>query len=357
MNKKILLFYFLFGICYFHFISCSRHINKMVASDNIIIFPPPPDTTRIQYLTSISNSQAITGQKSAFARFIFGDYKQQSIVKPYGISVHEGKIYICDTGIDALEIIDLDKHSFEYFTPAGLGQLKKPLNCFVDDNGFLYVADGGRCQIVIFDKNGKYVNSFGDTENFKPTDVFVNEDKIWVANVLNNRLHVYSKDSNKLLYTWPDSESGNEDFLYSPTNIYVTKDIVYVSDFGDFKVKLFTHDGEFIMSVGSYGEKIGQFVRPKGIAVDRDLNLYVVDAGFENTQIFSKEGKLLMFFGGPYKRPGDMWLPAKITIDYDNLQYFQNFVNERFNLKYLILVTNQYGPDKISVYGYVEPKL
>jgi DNA-binding beta-propeller fold protein YncE len=357
MNKRLFLFYLLIGICYLHFIACTRHISKGVSADNIVIFPPPPDTTRIQYLTSISNSQTITGKRPAFARFIFGEYKQLSIVKPYGIAIHDGKIYICDTGIDALEIIDLEKHSFEYFNPTGFGQFKKPLNCFVDEDGYLYVADGGRNQILIFDTSGIYVNSFGEPENFKPTDVFVYEDKIWVTNFVDNKIHVYSKDSNRLLYTLPDSESGNEDFLYSPSNLYVTNDRIYVSDFGDFKIKLFTLEGEFIMSVGSYGEKIGQFVRPKGIAVDHDQNLYVVDAGFENTQIFSKEGKLLMFFGGPYKGSGDLWLPAKVVIDYDNLKYFQSYVDERFILKYLILVTSQYGPDKINVYGYVEPKL
>ena len=62
-----------------------------------------------------------------------------------------------------------------------------------------------------------------------------------------------------------------------------------------------------------------------------------------------------MFFGGNYKGPGYLWLPAKVIIDYDNLSYFQKFVDPSFELKYLILVTSQYGPDKINVYGFVEP--
>lgn len=63
-----------------------------------------------------------------------------------------------------------------------------------------------------------------------------------------------------------------------------------------------------------------------------------------------------MFFGGSYKGPGDMWLPAKVIIDYDNLNYFQKYVHESFDLKYLIFVTNQYGPSKINIYGFVETK-
>ncbi|MFC1733805.1 hypothetical protein ACFL6I_26190 [candidate division KSB1 bacterium] len=337
-------------------ISCSSNLHQRSTVDDIVIFPPPPDTTRIQYLTSISSSIDITGKRSAFGRFIFGEFKELSIVKPYGIAIHKGKIYICDTGLDVIEIIDLEKHSFNHFIPAGRGQLIKPLNCHVDEDGYLYVADGGRKQIIVFDPSGKYVNSFGEAENFKPTDVFVQGDKIWVANFINNKVHVYNKESFDLLYTLPESESGKEDFLYSPTNIYVTNKKVYVSDFGDFKIKIYDHEGSFIMSVGSYGRKIGQFVRPKGIAVDWQSNLYVVDAGFENTQIFNKEGKLLMFFGGHYEKPGDLWLPAKVIVDYENLQYFEEYVDDSFKFKYLILITSQYGPDKINVYGYVEPK-
>ncbi len=337
-------------------LSCSRQLHKNLSSDNIVIYPAPPDTARIQYLTKISSSLDITGKRSAFGRFLLGEYKDLGILKPYGIAIHHGKIYICDTQLDALEVIDLEKHNFEYFTPEGWGQLKKPVNCYVDRDGYLYVADVGRRQIVIFDSTLRYVNSFGEAGDAKPTDVFVKDDKIWVADFSNHRVDVYNKDSVKLLYSFPESEPGNEDYLYSPTNLCVTDDRVYVSDFGDFRIKVYTHKGEFIMSVGSYGKRIGQFVRPKGIAVDRDLNLYVVDAGFENVQIFNKNGELLMFFGGSYKKPGDMWLPAKVIIDYDNLKYFEEYVDESFKLKYLIFVTNQYGPDKINVYGYVEPK-
>ncbi|MEI7982770.1 MAG: hypothetical protein WCI71_14050, partial [Bacteroidota bacterium] len=114
--------------------------------------------------------------------------------------------------------------------------------------------------------------------------------------------------------------------------------------------------GKYLSTVGGNGSGLGQFARPKGIAVDNDENLYVVDASFENTQIFNKDGHVLLFFGGPYRGPGDMWLPAKVTIDYDNLKYFQKYVDQAFQLNYLIFVTNQYGPDKVNVYGAIRPK-
>jgi hypothetical protein len=336
--------------------SCSKTVYSGLGTDNLVIYPSPPDTARIQFLAKISGARDLAGERNSFSRFIFGDGDNTQINKPYGIAMHKGKILVVDTFIRGIVIIDMVQNKFDQFIPKGRGELKVPVNCFVDASGYLYITDTGRKQIVVFDENGKYSDSFGESENFKPSDVFVTDNRIWVANLEGHQICEYSADStHRLLKKFPDAGTGEPGSLFSPTNIYVTDNQVYVSDFGDFKIKIYTREGEFIRSVGSYGQAVGQFARPKGIAVDRDANLYVVDAGFENTQVFNKEGKLLMFFGGSYNGPGDMWLPAKITIDYDNLEYFQKFVDPGFNLKYLILVTNQFGPDKIGVYGAIEP--
>ncbi len=331
--------------------SCHRN---MIPQESVI-YPSPPDTARIQFLTRIGGSEDVVKQSKA-SKFIAGANKPLPIFKPYGVAIHKNRIYVCDNGIAGLEIIGLEKKTFSYFTPKGKGQLKNPLNCYVDDRDQLYVADGDRKQVVIFDDMGLYVNSFGATEKFKPTDVFVYANKVWVANILNNRIYVYDRDSvGKLLFTFPDSAPGNDDYLYSPVNLFVQNDKVYVSDLGGFTVKIFDLEGKYLQTIGSYGNKPGQFARNKGIAVDKEGIIYVVDASFENAQIFNKEGKLLMNFGGGAEGPGRMWLPAKITIDYDNLDYFTKYVDPAYKLKYILLVTNQYGSDKVSVYGAIEP--
>ncbi len=337
--------------------ACSQKLQKQKAPTELIVYPSPPDTTRIQYLTSISTSKDIEGKPSVFSKYITGEAPPKPIIKPYGIAMHNSKIYICDLDLRGLEIIDLKKQTLEYFVPEGLGQLKLPINCFVDSLGYLYVADAQRHQVVIYDSNLEYVNSFGTRESLKPTDVFVADNKIWVSNVSKGSIDVYKQDSTyQFLYSLPKTTEPKEK-LFQPTNLFVSSNKVYVSDFGEFSIKIYDHQGKFLQSVGSYGRNIGQFTRPKGIAVDKQENLYVVDAAFENVQIFNKEGKLLMFFGGSYKKPGGMWLPAKVIISYNGLEYFQKYVDERYLLKHLIFVTNNFGPDKVNVYGYVEEKV
>ncbi len=335
---------------------CSRQHAHSPSPETLVIFPPPPATARIQFLTHFSSSADMAGTRSAFHRYLFGEEEPLGIIKPYGLTVDKSRVYICDTGLAGLEVLDLKEGSFEYFIPGGKGQLKLPLNCCVDEAGRLFIADGNRQQVVVFDAAREYLNAFGEKENFKPTDVEVHQGKVYVANVLEHSVYVYDAQSFELLEKMAAFEDGEDGFIRKSTNLAITGKTLYVSDFGDFNVKKYSPEGEYGGRVGGYGNAPGSFTRPKGLAVDREENLYVVDAAFENVQIFNPEGELLMHFGGSYEGAGAMWLPAAVEISYENLDFFEPYVDESFRLKYLVYVSNQYGPAKLNVYGFVEEK-
>lgn len=336
--------------------ACNRQVVNSPSPESLVIFPPPPDTTRIQFLTHFSSSADLVRERGGFKKFLFGEEERQDIIKPYGVAVHREKVYLCDAGVGGLEILDLSKGTFEYFVPGGKGQLQLPINCCVDDRGYVFIADANRKQIVVFDSLRHYVHAFGEPEDFKPTDVEVHGDRILVANVQDHAVYIYGTGDYQLIGKIPGFAAGEEGFIRQSTNIALGQDILCVSDMGDFNVKKFSLDGAYLGSVGGYGNQPGRFTRPKGLALDRDLNLYVVDAAFENVQIFNAHGELLMHFGGSYGGDGAMWLPAGVEISYENLRYFQSFVDPSFELNYLIYVTNQYGPAKVNVYGFVTEK-
>ena len=338
------------------YLACSQRPVSRQSLLDVVSYPNPPDTARIQYLTSFGSSENIEKKRGFLTRYLVGEEEPKNIYKPYGVAAIEGKIFICDLSIQGLEILDLKSKKFEYFIPSGLGKLNLPLNCSIDSAGNLYVADVGRRQIVVFNKYLEYSTSFGFLENFRPTDVFVTDDRVWVTNMTKGSIDVFNKDStHAFLHSLPDKDT-KEGKLFKPTNLFVTSNKLYVSDLGEAKIQIYDHKGNFHSSVGSYGRNIGQFVRPKGIAVDKDDNLYVADAAFENVQIFNKEDQLMMFFGGGTGESGGMLLPAKVFISYDNNSFFQKYVFRGYDLKYIILVTNNYGPNKVSVYGRVEVK-
>ncbi len=260
MKRVLQLFILSFAVILLF--SCSGS-KETVKPKELIIYPAPPEKPRIQYLTSISNSTDITGEQSGFMASVIGEEEVRSLNKPYGISIHKGKIYICDTMLGGLIIIDLNNSTFENFIPKGLGQLKKPINCFIDSEGKLYVTDSQREQVVVFDAGGNYITSFGEKQEAKPIDIFVDQSNIWVADLKNHKVNVYDKTTFDYQYSIPKDNADSLATLYSPTNLFVRNKKLYVSDFGDFNIKIYTKEGDYLQTIGSYGRNLGQFVRQK----------------------------------------------------------------------------------------------
>jgi sugar lactone lactonase YvrE len=336
--------------------ACSPGTHLLKGPGKLVLFPPPPDTARVQFLTSFSASTDIEEKQGALSAFLLGNKEVVPIGKPYGIAIHHGRIYITDSQIAGFHVVDLRAGTFTPVIPDGRGTLKRPINCVVDSAGYLYIADAERRQIVVFDSLLQFVRSIGDGKDMKPTDVCLGDGILFVTDLENHRVNAYGLGNFALQYSIPNESTAEAGKLYSPVNLAYRNHRLFVSDVGAANVQEYQSNGEHIRTYGTLGTAVGQQVRPKGIAVDREHRLYVVDAAFENVQIFDDEGRILMFFGGNYKGPGDMWLPAKVMLDYDNLSYFEHLVDPALRLRYLVFVTNQFGPDKIGVYGFVEQK-
>ena len=80
---------------------------------------------------------------------------------------------------------------------------------------------------------------------------------------------------------------------------------------------------------GKQGYWPGAFVRPKGIAYDRDGHIWVVDAAFNNFQIFDAQGHVLMFVGSKGSQPGQFEVPLAISIDKNDRVYVSDSLNAR----------------------------
>ena len=196
------------------------------------------------------------------------------------------------------------------------------------------------------------MRTIGEAGQFKPVDVAVYKEHLYVTDIAHQKIHVLDKLTGQPMFTFgePGSDPGK---MAHPTNLALGPDgTVYLSDMTNFRVQHFTPEGEFIRQLGSVGTGYGQFARPKGVAVDREGRIYVADAAFQNVQLFDDDGAVLMFFGGPGDGPGSMYLPTAVKIDYDNVGLFRKYAAPGFEIEYLILVANQFGQNKVAVYGF-----
>lgn len=320
-----------------------------------VFFPPAPGLPRIQYLTSFRGLKDIEEQ-SSFDKFVVGEQQDLRIDKPYGIGIHDGKMYVCDTNATVI-VFDLVARSYSGLRGAtGAGKLIQPINISIEADGTKFVADPARGQIVVFDRNDDYVRAYGTPGNWRPVDAVPFEDRIYVADPANGLVKVFDRESGEQVKTIGD-RGEPEERLDRPTNLaFDGEGYLYVTDVGRFQVLKFDRDGHFKAAIGRPGDNLGHFARPKGIAVDRDGRLYAVDASFNNVQIFGKEGRLLMFFGEGGDVPGGFLLPAKVTIDYDNVKYFAKYLAPQFQPEYLLLVTNQFGDHPVSILAFGQEK-
>ena len=317
-------------------------------------FPPAPDAPRVQFLTAFSSDLEL-GRSPSFADFITGRPAGASpLIKPYGLSLNEGKLYVCDTMAASLQVFDLARRRSRYFAPRGEGRLQTPINVSIDRDGTRYVTDTGRNQVLIYTKDDGYVGAMGTKDEMKPTDVAITSDRLYVTDLKNHLVRVYNKADRKQLFTIPRDPKADKGRLFSPTNLAIDKQgRLLVSDLGGFAVQVYDLEGTYQRTIGQQGVAPGLFARPKGVAVDREGRAYVVDASTQVVQMFDPEGRLLMYFGqAGSSTEGELYLPAAVEVDYDNVSLFQKKAAPGFKVDYLVWVTSQFGAHKVSVYGF-----
>jgi DNA-binding beta-propeller fold protein YncE len=323
-----------------------------------VFFPPAPDEPRIQFLTAYSSEKDLRGGTgSSFMRFVTGEQLPDNpIFKPYGAAVADGAIYLCDTSISAILRLDLATKKLSMISPRGAGALGVPVNLAWGGDGTIYVADSSRNQVIILNTNGDFVGVLCEKNKNQPRDVALTADRVYVGDVQTHNVHVFDRASRKLLMDIPSgtTETDDKTKLFQPANIALDEQgRLYVSDIGAYRVQVYDRDGKYLRTIGSYGDNVGEFARPKGVALDRRNWVYVADAAEQVVQMFNDTGRLLMWFGEPKASLVGLQLPSKVVIDYDNTKYFEKYVAPGFKLENLIVVINQTGTRKVSVFGYI----
>lgn len=303
--------------------------------DIILVYPPPPETPRFYYDRTLRTSKDVKEETSAdrFRKLVTGiSGNAYGLVKPYGVAAYQGKVYVTDTVQRVVLMFDVPRQDFKVIGNEGPGALSKPIGIAVSPQGLLYVSDHSGKRVMVYDKDGQFLQTFGGADYMrKPSGIAVSPDgaTVYVVDTggvddqVHHRVTTWDATSGRYLGAW--GTRGTEPGQFNlPLQVATGPDgKVYVVDGGNFRVQIFTPDGQFINSLGSIGRRSGQFSRPKGIGVDKDNNIYVVDTAFGNFQIFNTDGQLLLFIGdrGNTGRPGEYMLPAGITVDEDGRVY------------------------------------
>lgn len=328
------------------------------AGGSYAFWPQFPDEPRIQFLRSFSGSGDVAPTPSGgFQKLIFGSEGagEEGIQKPYGVAAKDGRVYVCDIRNASVTVLDIQKRQTRLIGTTGANALGHPVDVAVSDDDMLYVADNERGAVLVYDASERFAKIFGYA-GMKPVALAVHDDRLYVCDMNAHAVEVFDRRDGKRIGTI--GSVGDEDGQFR-VPLGVDTDAagnVYVSDMMRCRVQRFSPDGKFISAMGTLGDYAGSFARPKQVAVDREGIQYVVDAAFQNIQMFDDQSRLLMSFGAAGDFPGAMNLPVGVCVADTGLDYFKQDYHPGFQPRRLIFVTNQFGPNKVSVYALGDRK-
>jgi len=333
--------------------SSPQHTEIDLENRQFSFWPQFPSEPHVQFLVAYRLTSDIETKKSKLDDIIYGkDTGTLPITKPYGVEMRDGKIYVCDIKNPNLIVLDLVKKQTRMMTTSGLGGMSQPTDVAISSDGMIYVADAKKGVIFVFDANEKHIKSFGH-KGFKPVAVAVYKNEIYVSDHATQSVLVMDRfDGSKLrVIGGPGADDG---LFIRPQGIDVDSDgNVYVSDVIKCRLQIFNSQGELVLAVGRTGDTAGSFVRPKHLALDSNGIVYVADAAFDNVQMFNDEGQVLMFFGSGGEHPGAMNLPAGVGISESksDIELFREYIHPAFEVENLVLVTNQFGSNKVEIFA------
>ena len=321
-------------------------------------WPPAPDEPHIQFLVAYNNSMDVVASESGFSKLIYGKESRQAylINKPYGVRMWNGCIYVCDVRSKGITVLDLRKQQTRIMGATGVMSIGKAVDVAIAPDGTKYVVDAAQTAVLVYTSDEKFAASF-PLPGSSPVGIAVFGDLLYVADFKNAQVRVLNRQTGVQIRTI--GERGGQDGQFiGPLGVAADKEgNIYVSDTIKTRVQKFSPDGKLIMAFGVTGNRMGDFVRPKQLGVGGDGQIHVVDAAFNNVQVFDPEGKIVGYYGAAGRHPGAMDLPAGLDVHETDFDLFAQYVHPAFEVERLVLVANQFGTQKISVYamGHLKP--
>ncbi|MBE9503160.1 MAG: NHL repeat-containing protein, partial [Proteobacteria bacterium] len=194
------------------------------------------------------------------------------------------------------------------------GGLDQPSDIAIHKQGDAYVLDGLNGRVVVFDKGGKLLFSFGQTGSGKgelnlPMAIDLEGDTLYVADTGNSRIAVFDRRGNFIRNIDLEVEKGEAE----PVGIVVNDGNITWSDRKNHRVCRIK--GGKNDCRGGWGEDEGLFRYPFMMAADSDGYIHVVDVLNGRVQYFNSRG---IYFGQLSRfglLPGELFRPNGIDFD------------------------------------------
>ena len=197
-----------------------------------------------------------------------------------------------------------------------------------DSQERVYVFQRKDPPVMIFDRDGNYLNSWGISAITDPHGIFIEDDIMYVTDRADSVALKFTLDGKALQVIGRrgvHSDTGGEKpgdlvprasgpFNYPTELVPAPSGDLYVSDgYRNARIHRFSPDGRLLASWGEPGkEGPNQFHLPHSILVDEDGLVYVCDRENNRIQVFTGEGRFITMWT-------DLRRPLDISSDADGV--------------------------------------
>jgi hypothetical protein len=206
----------------------------------------------------------------------------------------------------------------------------------------VYVFSRSEHPVIVFDRDGRFLGSWGEGEFSRPHGITILRDAAgtggevaWCTDDKDHTVRKYTLDG-RLLQTLgtKDTPSDTGYVEASGANALLTirrgagpfnrptkvaqapgGDLYVTDGYGNARVHRFTASGELIASWGEPGDLPGQFNLPHSLTVHGDGRVFVCDRENDRVQIFSPTGEYLTSWAH-LTRPAELWIDEKVGVVY-----------------------------------------
>jgi DNA-binding beta-propeller fold protein YncE len=212
------------------------------------------------------------------------------------------------------------------------GRFQKPRAMAIDADDHLYIVDM-TARIQVFTAEGQYLRGWQTPvhEFGRPVGLgFDRDGNLLVADTHYFRLLIYTPQGELLRQIGGKGGTGPGEFGFVTDAVQDSLGHYYVADYGEYdRIQKFTRDGQYVLEWGGHGTELGKFMRPQGLEIDRDDNIWVADSCNHRIQVFDTSGKLVKSWGTPGHAPGELYYPYGLTLGAANELYVIEYGNHR----------------------------
>ena len=216
---------------------------------------------------------------------------------------------------------------WEYIDVAGIS---------VDGQDRVYVLNRGAHPIMVFDRNGTLVDSWGEEFFSRAHGSCTGPDgSIYCTDDIDHTVSKFTPEGKLLMMLGEKGVPSNSGYVKKPdlfeslatiqqgappfnrptgVSLSSTGDIFITDGYGNARVHKFSPDGNLLLSWGEPGTALGQFVLPHNLWVDRKDRVWVADRENRRIQIFDLQGNFLTQWT-------NLGRPTDVIIDDDDIVY------------------------------------